>query len=78
MRQSLERENAPTIGNRQKRIGDAGDRTNYKPFGTNISLFAYADAVAAVIPGLPRNIRPSAIQHLLAVLHAALAPRRKP
>jgi hypothetical protein len=68
--------NAPAAGNRQGRIGDAGDRTKYKPLGANIDLFAYADAVAAAIPGLPSYIRPSTIRHLLTVLHAALAQGR--
>jgi len=35
-------------------------------------LFAYANAIAMAIPGLPQPIKALAKQHLLAVLRAAL------
>ena len=41
--------------------------------GTSRELFAYADAIGAVIPRLPGYLRPSTIQHFLSVCVAALA-----
>lgn len=45
---------------------------DFASLATSREIFAYGHAVAAALPGLPRSLRQSMVQHLLSVWHAGL------
>lgn len=45
---------------------------DFASLATSREIFAYGQAVAAALPGLPRSLRQSMVRHLLSVWHAGL------